>query len=516
MPGSLEPSNSSYSVNSTMYQYPSSSLGVVSYGTNVYAIYTTSVNCIDLIDSDNVTTTILSGAGNNYSISGYGISPDGSIICIFTYSGNSTHITEVIVFNTTSKTYTTATCSTEVYNIAGYSMITISGTTINAYCIGLRVLFNVTYPIQLTFSSTTPTALVNNSNWNYRAAIGTSSNYFNGCFQVTIPSSSSTIVGMTREFPSGQFYTYDFTNNAFSSALGGNATSFTEYYIFSDIPGGVTRMYAIEGTSLISYYAGFTSPTTVAFLSVRSTFTSAITAIPGYPANSIGFSQTGGSGLPRYYLMNYINPNSYIAKLYATSGGSSTGGDPKVVAIYGREITITPEDPFLYFDSHPKEDKMIRDRVYIWCESFNVGSHPELMSEYQHIHVDGKESFLKNMKIFFSNKKYEVDLVNLCYAEEFTTSSEESKFSISFSEIVDCNKIPRVEYPNIRSKKYLNDLLLFRKIKIESEELSLDIEIIRTKCINYSDINTYVSGKKSLEEYSGVILNGEVTTPILP
>lgn len=508
------PTNSNYSKNS-IYTYPSSStnLGVLSYNTKIYTIYFSSLFrvCIDVIVDNNSPVNILNGAGDNYSINGgYGITQDGSYICIFSNNGS---VTQTIIFSTSTYSVAIATSSTPK-RILGTVSLSLNSGTITFYAMGLTPSTSDYYAMTGSFPVTGTASFTLNS-------YSMPSVNVSGCIALTL-NGVSDIICLTGELTLNGFYLYNFTTQKKSALIGGAVVPYEIYSAYDSVSTN-TYIYAVE---YIGSSVNFTTYTVTSFAIDGSgvpsaTFTSQgqFPAL-GYGIYSVGysmsFSKTGGTNLQRYYLISG-GVNRTIDKLYATSGGASTGGDPKVVSISGKEVTITPEDPFLYLDTHPFLGNFFsNERVYIWCDSFNVGDHPELMSEYQHIHVNNKESFIKNFYILTKNRKIIIDMTNLevtLFSEE-NPFGEESNVEIVLSSKKDCTNIPLSEYPVIKNKGFREDLIFFKQIKISSIEYSLAFELIRTKCINYSDIYISLEGKRDLSTYDGVIISGDVNPPL--
>lgn len=204
--------------------------------------------------------------------------------------------------------------------------------------------------------------------------------------------------------------------------------------------------------------------------------------------------------------------------MYATSGGSSVGGDPHVKSISGKEVVITPIDPFLYLDTRPENLKrMSSDRIYIWCDSFNVGEHPELMSEYQYRSVNNGESFLRYFYAVIGFEFIKIDMTTLEILKRKKIGGDKyCSPTIEIGDKIDCTLLDRSEFPKIKNEKYSNDLIFYRKVRINGVDGNIEFELIRTKCINYSDIYaSFSESKKDLLLYSGVIIYGEVSPPIL-
>lgn len=226
-----------------------------------------------------------------------------------------------------------------------------------------------------------------------------------------------------------------------------------------------------------------------------------------------------------YYFGSNGNYNLY--KIYNSTSdnggiGTSVGGDPHIKDISGREKIITPEDKFLLLDTLPcMREYLHPQRIYIYCDSFNIGNHPELVSDYQYTNVDNKESFLKTLFVVCGNMRVDIDMVSLEIkkTEIFDTSvnsewfSGSEKIEMNISDKIDCSLLEGKEYPLIRNEKYRKDLIFFRKILIsnfddEDPNCTIEIELIRTKCINYSDINiTFSSG--NVNGYTGALINCE-------
>lgn len=153
-----------------------------------------------------------------------------------------------------------------------------------------------------------------------------------------------------------------------------------------------------------------------------------ISTFGGLVSNS--YNDGGVYSNTRLFLFNFVsNGNFNIYKVYNSTSdngaiGTSIGGDPHIKDLSGRERIITPEDKFLLLDTLPCVREYLHpQRIYIWCDSFNIGKHPELVSEYQYLNVDNKESFLKTLYIIYGNNKIEIDMTSL----EITNSEKKER-----------------------------------------------------------------------------------------
>ncbi len=264
-------------------------------------------------------------------------------------------------------------------------------------------------------------------------------------------------------------------------------------------------------------------------------------SIPSHDSSSNGdmicmtSNDTGGDlvGNIRIFASNWTggatNVPTDIYKIYNSnptgSGygiqGVSVGGDPHITTLTGKSFIITPEDAFVYIDSLPQSKSLHPHRLYSWCDSFTIKHNRDLVSEYQYRCVDTNESFLKNIYFYIGKTFLQIDMTTLdLVVEEKDTSS----ITYILSDKVDCRYIPLAEYPTIKNKQYRQDLIFFRRLyfiipsfvydETVIEESKLTIEFIRTKCINYSDITLTFEGRNPME-YDGVIIEGEVKSPII-
>ena len=196
-----------------------------------------------------------------------------------------------------------------------------------------------------------------------------------------------------------------------------------------------------------------------------------------------------------------------VRKIYLTAGGSSTGGDPHVATYDGKSVIITPESEFLLLKTNFKNESNVEMR----CTSFTLSKNLDLISAYQAEKVDTSESYLRYLTIVISNKekevtrKIKVDMVNLSLFNSFSENSDgEEECTITIKEIFDSS------FPKIRSKIFSQYLLLFREITLNFKgNKKISLELIRTECINYSDINVLFTNFDPLT-CEGVAINGIV------
>lgn len=454
---------------------------------------------LDGLTSDN-NFTLLTGAFSN-SITGsfngigsIGASSDGSVLYLFTRT-NPASTSTLYAINTTTGVNSTTTITPLPVTTPLITMGGFSGKILN-YTVGGNFLFvsdsngnvwlidlNTSIAVKIytngisALSSCHDTTLWNDGTDDYLifSCIG------DGSFQVayfkiniTLPitemtklSSVSTISTPGSIVSGGGLFcvSVDQSSNTLFLARGRNVYQTT----ISNSGGGVLT-YTYDGTSM-------KTPTSLDVSSDISTMVcnSAAGEAHGNLRVFVGY-KTSASSTDVVKLWNPSIPGII---------GTSLGGDPHLLAANGKSVTITPETKFLFLDTLSESKNF---NIKIECDSFTLSKNLHLISEYQKEKVALNESYLKTFILTMTNEKQRKIVVNCVNLDVDYDEEEQSKF-IKIGEKIDCSILNEEEFPEIRSKQYKKDLLLYRKIVILTDEITFDFEFIRTKCINYSDIN---------------------------
>lgn len=277
-----------------------------------------------------------------------------------------------------------------------------------------------------------------------------------------------------------------------------DATS-TSLYILTDFP------------NIIQYTLSGTTPTFSGTSHSLTLTTPGTPAISGSYFSHICCNRVGGSpvGNLRFFLTytnmaglslstgNYFN----FVKVYPP-GASQYGGDPHISTFDGKSFIISGEEPFVVLDTLDK------NRVMVWCDSFTIKDHKNLVSELQYQQVDVNESYIKTLNIETKDRKIKIDMTNLEILSDESRGDDINQISISNK--IECDSLSVEEYPSIKNKKYLKDLICVRNIEIKYHNIKF--EIIRTKCINYSDVYTELD-LDAVKTYRGALVDGEILSP---
>lgn len=226
--------------------------------------------------------------------------------------------------------------------------------------------------------------------------------------------------------------------------------------------------------------------------------------IPNY---RMTYSLSGGSGLLRFYYSGRNSGNiNCNTKLYQTSGGSSTGGDPHIRMLGGREIKFYDEREVLLFDSLSN----LSERLIVRCDTLqirNISPHlKNFITEEQMEKLFQNESYLNNIYIDLINDDAKRSLkINTISFE--MDGDEFLKKCFYVSDITDGE--------NFQYKSNIFSPFRFSVIKkmdglIKINHTNFSIEIIRTKCIHLSDFHISINGNIELEKFGGAIITGEI------
>lgn len=306
-----------------------------------------------------------------------------------------------------------------------------------------------------------------------------------------------------------------------------NANSTTYNFIFlGESVTNTLRQYTISGT-------------TASQVGARIPGNNIISSICG------SVSSGNQSGNMRIFAVSGV-PNSthLITKLYNGGGttgptGVSTGGDPHTGTLTGKSVIIVRDTPFEYLDTHPLRGNKIFEegekiRTYIECDCFSLKGEKDHFSDqleedhYRELITNLDDSYLKYVTFIFGNISKKINMITLLLSEEgeadgkgklqknkgkeqtFEVESGENKGKIYFSEIEFFTE-GSVE---LKSKYSRKTAYAKREIQIITEEYSLSFQLTRTKCIHLSDVYLEIEGESDPFTFGGVIVDGEVKSPI--
>ena len=571
MTSPYEVTNSNYSV-SNIYTTTSSTIPTLcTNSTNIYFTLrtgsTTEVWWIDIVGGLNLVTTITNILNSKVPI-GMGISPDGVtlIVCLCDSSLSPLSPVMCVISNpsvplsTSVEYYYNSDPSTNplirgniyIYNTLGFYGV---GQDNQNYSVNgiMNVNLNVStneFSFTYVYSPTLPNTCVGLSFLPSFSAYGNL--YF------TIDSAN----GGSVYYYSQSFDSLYSISPPTSTSVGGNSSYFT--VVLTEL--NQIYLYTLIPNDLITPTNYLLQPYTYTLGNGSATPTSGNFAFGFNPSNGLQSnyyltsSKSGGSNLLRFYLLSK-NGNYQITKLYQTTGGSSTGGDPHIRRVCGDEIKFYDVRRVLLLstDEYFKNEGI---KLSIWCDSFlirDLDLYPKIkedISQEQLPTLFVNESYLNNIYIEIEEKG------KLSYLREINTITLEMKEGFRFVEkgdspIVEKGESPIVEkgdspivekgespskreeevlpHSNVESVKlsfsdkitlsneesekfkYKSNILSpfkfkvksYRKGEINIKDVKFNIEVIRTECIHLSDFHISIEGA-DLDRMSGAIIDGKI------
>ncbi len=510
---------------SSLYSSSSKALQLsATYQTNVYFVDTSGgVNEVYKIDISGTVSFVASNFGHNDTPTAMGISLDGTQLIIYTSKFQLFPIEiqrwEIITIDnpaSVSPTPTVYTMGASFYFMNGNICQAPSGTY---YGVGNQ-LSSDSYILSISISGGTATVsedtLLTVGGTNYSC-----SNLF------LLPLSDSnyfvTRVADSTNISSATIILYKITGGVFSTFLlsyqaGGNLTTALDSYfdVVAPSPTGEDLYFYLptfessSGNYVVytySYTIGGSPPSRVGSFTLPYDPTDGNSNVLYNMCASI----SGGTGLLRFYLVTRDAGGLYgVLKLYQTSGGSSTGGDPHIKMLNGNEIKFYDERRVLLLDTDPHQRR--RERIKIHCDSLkiaNIDSYDlrRYISEEQLKILFVNESYLNNIYVSFfdenGEKKASINTISL----EIDGDEEVRDF---FGEVEEISEEKRGDYKSNIFSPLKFEVIRKMRGEIKCDLTSLNIEIIRTKCIHLSDFHISISGEIDLEEFSGAIIDGKL------
>lgn len=313
-----------------------------------------------------------------------------------------------------------------------------------------------------------------------------------------------------------------------------------------------------SGTSLYQYTVSGSVATLVGTLGLS---TSRVNNITG---SDLSGNQDGNM---RLFISNGTTGFRIIDKAYNNSGttgptGVSTGGDPHTGTLTGKSVIIVRDTPFEYLDTHPLRENSVfnekdKIRTYIECDCFSLKKEGFAFSEstsekddfadqieenhLKELITNLDDSYLKYVSILFGNISLRINMITLLLDDEGDSLTEEGERNkegktpgkgrnqTNFGEEKEYslrteNDEGRITFSKIllfepgsvelKSKYARRSAYLKREVKIITREYTLSLQLTRTECIHLSDMYLEIEGERDPFSFGGVIVDGEVKTPI--
>lgn len=513
-------SNSNYNIPTQLISNPAESYSAIcANSTNVYyCARQSSVNYLYKIDIAGTVTEIGSNFGSNLPVTGMGIVGTGSVLTIFT--SNAVNTAEIIRVTSpnTSPVFTVFTQETYfdgLYIVKGtlslnnsFNSVTGCGYIIAVTPVGCVVNFTLIEET-LKFSGSSGSSAL------------PALDFTGGCNFYSFVTSSGIFNFIKDSAEGGSVHYYNESDgvvNSSSITTGGDAS----YFLALQTGDSNVFLYGVDVEAGVTVIRCYLFDPASEFITQQSSYTFTVDISSGRSdIFGLTYSDSGGSGLNRFYYSGY-NGGYGINKLYQTTGGSSTGGDPHISLISGGEIKFYDERKVLLFSTTGANSirEVNEEKIKIWCDSFCVKNISKFdfgsdISSDQMEKLFKNESYLNN--VFIEIGDYPEIIINSITLKSnidgnevtLTHESKSKKVSVKIDPIKFLKDGETYHYRSNIKSPFKFDVIKYRNIEIIFDEKIISIEIIRTKCIHLSDVNITCKNI-DLDLCSGAIITGKL------